>query len=123
MAWLQFLILIVEHVGLWSDSLEPCVYDGQIAKDGHEFGFSLYIIYIDVILLLSITKKVEEYAVSNLSPVVPIKIIGEIGEEGGLLNFIDHIIKIKRDSSEIILENNPHYLNSPPARWGFLDFI
>ena len=28
LAWLQLLTLTVEHVGLWSDSLEPCVYGG-----------------------------------------------------------------------------------------------
>ena len=37
----------VEHVGLWSDLLEPCVSGGQIVKDGHELGFCLCIVYVD----------------------------------------------------------------------------
>ena len=41
LAWLQLLTFTVEHVGLWSDSLEPCVYGGQIVKDGHELGFCM----------------------------------------------------------------------------------
>ena len=32
LAWLQLLTFTVEHVGLWSDSLEPCVYRGQMVK-------------------------------------------------------------------------------------------
>ena len=32
LAWLQLLTFTVEHVGLWLDSLEPCVYGGQIVK-------------------------------------------------------------------------------------------
>jgi len=32
LAWLQLLTFTVEHVGLWSDSLDPCVYGGQIER-------------------------------------------------------------------------------------------
>ena len=51
LAWLQLLTFTVEHVSLWSDSLEPCVYGGQIVKDGHELGFCLCVVYVDDILL------------------------------------------------------------------------
>ena len=32
LAWLQLLTFTVEHAGLWSDSLDPCVYGGQIER-------------------------------------------------------------------------------------------
>ena len=93
LAWLQLLTFTVEHVGLWSDSLEPCVYGGQIVKDGHEIGFCLCVVYVDDILLLSTTKEAEEHVVATLSSVVPVKTTGEIGEEGGSLTFIGRVIK------------------------------
>ena len=77
LAWLQLLTFTVEHVGLWSDSLEPCVYGGQIVKDGHELGFCLCVVYVDDILLLSTTKEAEEHAVATLSSVVPVKTTGD----------------------------------------------
>ena len=43
LAWLQLLTDTVEQVGMWSDSLEPCVCGGQIVKDGYELGFCLCI--------------------------------------------------------------------------------
>ena len=96
LAWLQLLTFTVEHVGLWSDSLEPCVYGGQIVKDGHEIGFCLCVVYVDDILLLSTTKEAEEHVVATLSSVVPVKTTGEIGEEGGSLTFIGRVIKRER---------------------------
>ena len=60
----QVLTFTVEHVGLWSDSLEPCVYGGQIVKDGHEIGFCLCVVYVDDILLsvvpVKTTREIEE---------------------------------------------------------------
>ena len=117
LAWLQLLTFTVEHVGLWSDSLEPCVYGGQIVKDGHEIGFCLCVVYVDDILLLSTTKEAEEHVVATLSSVVPVKTTGEIEEEGGSLTFIGRAIKRERDSSEITLGVDPHYLDST-----FLDY-
>ena len=93
LAWLQLLTFTVEHVGLWSDSLEPCVYGGQIGKDGHELGFCLCVVYVDDILLLSTSKEAEEHVVVTLSSVVPVKTTGEIGEEGGPLTFIGRVIR------------------------------
>ena len=119
LAWLQLLTFTVEQVGLWSDSLELCVYGGQIVKDGHELGFCLCVVYVDDILLLSTTKEAEEHVVTTLSSVVPVKTTGEIGEEGGSLTFIGRVIRRERerDSSEITLGVDPHYLDST-----FLDY-
>ena len=50
--------------------------------------------------------------VATLSSVVPVKTTGEIGEEGGSLTFIGRVIKRERDSSEITLGVDPHYLDS-----------
>ena len=86
-------------------------------KDGHEIGFCLCVVYVDDILLLSTTKEAEEHVVATLSSVVPVKTTGEIGEEGGSLTFIGRVIKRERDSSEITLGVDPHYLDST-----FLDY-
>ena len=93
------------------------MYGGQIVKDGHELGFCLCVVYVDDILLLSTTKEAEEHVVATLSSVVPVKTTGEIGEEGGSLTFIGRVIKRERDSSEITLGVDPHYLDST-----FLDY-
>ena len=93
------------------------MYGGQIVKDGHEIGFCLCVVYVDDILLLSTTKEAEEHVVATLSSVVPVKTTGEIGEEGGSLTFIGRVIKRERDSSEITLGVDPHYLEST-----FLDY-
>ena len=94
------------------------MYGGQIAKDGYEFGFCLCVMYIDDILLLSTTKEAEEHMVTILSFVVPVKITGKIGEEGGSLTFIGRVIKRERDSSEITLGVDPHYLDSTFQAYG-----
>ena len=118
LAWLQLLTETVEHVGLWSDSLEPCVYGGQIVKDGYEIGFCLCIVYVDDILLVSTTKEAEEYVVEALASVVPVKTTGEIGDEGGSLTFIGRVIRREKNSSEITLGVDPHYLDSTFQDYG-----
>ena len=84
LAWLQLLTFTVEHVGLWSDSLEPCVYGGQIVKDGHEVGFCLCVVYVDDILLLSTTKEAEEHVVATLS---------SVGVSGGAVFFERSLVR------------------------------
>ena len=118
LAWLQLLTVTVEDVGLWSDSLEPCVYGGQIMRDGHELGFCLAVVYVDDILLLSTTQEAEDHVVDVLSSVVPVKTTGVIGDEGGSLTFIGRVIKREKDSSEITLGVDPHYLDTTFVAYG-----
>ena len=108
----------VEQVGLWSDSLEPCVYGGPIVRDGYELGFCLCIVYVDDILLVSTGKEAEEYVVEALPSVVPVKTTGEIGDEGGSLTFIGRVIRREKNSSEITLGVDPHYLDSTFQDYG-----
>ena len=75
------------------------------------------VVYVDDILLLSTTKEAEEHVVATLSSVVPVKTTGEIGEEGGSLTFIGRVIKRERDSSEITLGVDPHYLDYVSGLW------
>ena len=107
LAGLQLLTMTVEDVGLWSDSLEPCVYGGQIMRDGHDLGFWLAVVYVDDVLLLSTTQEAENHVVDVLSSVVPVKTTGVIGDEGGSLIFIGRVIK-----REKALGVDPHYLDT-----------
>ena len=106
---------------MFSGSLDSVCFnrgnEHDFVKDGHEIGFCLCVVYVDDILLLSTTKEAEEHVVATLSSVVPVKTTGEIGEEGGSLTFIGRVIKRERDSSEITLGVDPHYLDST-----FLDY-
>ena len=38
LCWLNLLSETVESVGLYSDSLEPCVYGGEVVKDSKWLG-------------------------------------------------------------------------------------
>ena len=70
-------------------------------KNGHELEFSIYVVYVDE-NLLSTTKEAEERRDT---------------EKRGSLTFISRVIKRERDSSEITLGVDPHYLDST-----FLDY-
>ena len=77
------------------------------------------VVYVDDILLLSTTKEAEEHVVATLSSVAPVKTTGEIGEEGGSLTFIGRVIRRERDSSEITLGVDPHYLDYVSGVWRY----
>jgi hypothetical protein len=65
LCWLQLLSATVETVGLWHDTIEPCVYGGEIFDDsGKSLGFALAVVYVDDILLASSTAEAEERIVS-----------------------------------------------------------
>ena len=53
-----------------------------------------------------------------LASVVPVKTTGEIGDEGGSLTFIGRVIRREKNSSEITLGVDPHYLDSTFQDYG-----
>jgi hypothetical protein len=71
-------------------------------KNGHELEFSIYVVYVDE-NLLSTTKEAEERRDT---------------EKRGSLTFISRVIKRERDSSEITLGVDPHYLDSTFQDYG-----
>ena len=56
--------------------------------------------------------------VEALASVVPVKTTGEIGDEGGSLTFIGRVIRRQKNSSEITLGVDPHYLGSTFQDYG-----
>ena len=119
LCWLQLLSATVETVGLWHDTIEPCVYGGEIFDDsGKSLGFALAVVYVDDILLASSTVEAEERIVSVISGVVPTKTTGQIDENGGNLSFIGRTISREPHGSEIRLSVNPSYLDSTFADYG-----
>ena len=117
LAWLKLLTFTVEHVGLWSDSLEPCVYGGQIVKDGHELGFCLCVVYVDDILLLSTTKEAGGTCGCNFVVCSACEDNWRDRRRGRIPDLYWSCYKRERDSSEITLGVDPHYLDST-----FLDY-
>ena len=119
LCWLQLLSATVETVGLWHDTIEPCVYGGEIFDDsGRSLGFALAVVYVDDILLASSTIEAEERIVSVISGVVPTKTTGQIDENGGSLSFIGRTISREPHGAEIRLSVSPSYLDSTFAEYG-----
>ena len=120
LCWLELLSNTVESVGLWNDSLEPCVYGGAIHDENGAFlGHTLAIVYVDDILLASSTEAAEEHVAKALGAVVPTKTTGLITpEEGGSLSFIGRVITRERNGSEIFLGVDPQYLNTTFEEYG-----
>ena len=110
----------MESVGLWNDSLEPCVFGGVIHDENGAFlGHTLAIVYVDDILLASSTEAAEEHVAKALGAVVPTKTTGLITrEEGGSLSFIGRVITRERNGSEIFLGVDPQYLNTTFEEYG-----
>ena len=93
------------------------MYGGQIVKDGHELGFCLCVVYVDDILLLSTTKEAEEQCGCNFVVCSACEDNWRDRRRGGSLTFIGRVIRRERDSSEITLGVDSHYLDST-----FLDY-
>ena len=112
LCWLQLLSETVKTVGLWTDSVEPCVYSGAVYDKETYLGHVLAIVYVDDILLASSTMEAENFVAETISKVVPTKTTGEVPVEGGSLTFIGRIIQRVANADEFLLSVNPTYLDS-----------
>ena len=84
--WLNLLSETVKSQGLWSDELEPCIYQGEIfGEDSQVLGVGVLMVYVDDILLCTSTEQAERSVISAISAVVPTKVTGQIlpSDEGG----------------------------------------
>ena len=57
--WLNLLARTIRATGVWSDSLEPCVYQGSISKKGSMVGMVALVVYVDDILVISSNQDAE----------------------------------------------------------------
>ena len=118
LCWLQLLSETVKTIGLWTDSIEPCVYSGAVYDGDTHLGHVLVIVYVDDILLASSTEEAEAFVVDTISKVVPTKTTGQIPLEGGSLTFIGRIIQRVAHGDELLLSINPSYLDSTFKEYG-----
>ena len=120
LCWLELLSDTVESVGLWNDSLEPCVYGGAIHdEDGVFLGHTLAIVYVDDILLASSTEEAEDRVAKALNKVVPTKTTGLITpSDGGSLTFIGRVITQEKGGNEIFLGVDPQNMNPTFEEYG-----
>ena len=60
LAWLRLLAGTIQGQGLWSDTLEPCFYQGKVLDSkGNELGIAMLLVYVDDILLATSCERTE----------------------------------------------------------------
>ncbi|CAL1159105.1 unnamed protein product, partial [Cladocopium goreaui] len=59
LAWLRLLAGTIQGQGLWSDTLEPCFYQGKVLDSkANELGIAMLLVYVDDILLATLIQRV-----------------------------------------------------------------
>ena len=68
----------IKSVGLITDDMEPCIYQGCIQRKGKHIGSAILIAYVDDLLLCSDSDDVEKVVEDTIGAVVPLKETGRI---------------------------------------------
>ena len=111
--WLNLLAKTIRAAGVWSDSLEPCVYQGSVSKKNQMVGLVALVVYVDDILVISSNVEAEKVIHDAIAKVVPTKTTGVIfpsGEGGGDLTFIGRRIHRKKGDAALYVSVDPEYL-------------
>ena len=111
--WLCLLSDTIKKVGVWSDNLEPCIYQGSVSLRGKVLGLVCLVVYVDDILLGSSCVDAEQVVVDAISSVVPTKTTGLVmpsQEGGGSLTFIGRTISRRPGEKALWLSVDPDYL-------------
>ena len=111
--WLNLLSRTIRTVGVWNDSVEPCIYQGSVSKEGSVVGVVSVCVYVDDILITASNKVSEEVVVDAISGVVPTKTTGVIlpsAEGGGSLTFIGRTVNRRKNEVSLYLSVDPQYL-------------
>ena len=121
--WMLLLSRTIQSVGLWSDSIEPCIYGGFIRdpKSNEVVGSAMLVAYVDDILIASSSLKAEEIIVKTIGGVVPVKTTGQVHraeDGGGELTFIGRKISRHPGHSGILLSVADKYLASTYEEFG-----
>jgi len=77
-ASLDLLSESIKAVGLFTDDMEPCIYQGCIRRKGRQVGSAILIAYVDDLLLCSDSDEVEKIVEETIGAVVPLKETGKI---------------------------------------------
>ena len=111
--WLCLLSDTIKKVGVWTDNLEPCIYQGSVSLRGKVLGLVCLVVYVDDILLGSSCLDAEQVVVDAISSVVPTKTTGLVmpsQEGGGSLTFIGRTISRRPGEKALWLSVDPDYL-------------
>ena len=111
--WLNLLSRTIRRTGVWSDTLEPCVYQGAVSKNSQMAGIVALVVYVDDILLVSSNKTSENILIEAISKAVPTKTTGAIfpsDSGGGSLTFIGRQISRRVGEKALFVTVDPDYL-------------
>ena len=115
LAWLNLLSESIKAVGLVTDDMEPCIYQGCIRRKGRSIGSAVLIAYVDDLLLCSDSDEVEKVVEETIGPVVPLKETGKIkkaAQGGGALTFIGRHIFRDGHKNDLKLGVDPKFLDA-----------
>ena len=114
--WLTLLGDTVKSQGLWSDELEPCLYQGEVFDNqGHSVGYAVLLVYVDDILVVSSSAQAEESITAAIGRVVPTKVTGQIlpsDQKGGKLTFIGRELMRHPGEKAVVVSVNPQYFGT-----------
>ena len=114
--WLNLLSDSIRKIGLTSDEIEPCIYQGVVHGE-----LTLLMAYVDNLLLCTTSEKAEKVIETAIGSVVPLKQTGmilpaEFG--GGSLVFIGrHISRGSGGNNSLLLGVDPKFLNTTFAEF------
>ena len=115
LAWLNLLSESIKAVGLVTDDMEPCIYQGCIRRRGRSIGSAVLIAYVDDLLLCSDSDEVEKVVEETIGAVVPLKETGKIKKAahgGGALTFIGRHIFRDGHKNDLKLGVDPKFLDA-----------
>ena len=115
LAWLNLLSESIKAVGLVTDDMEPCIYQGCIRRKGRQVGSAILIAYVDDLLLCSDSDEVERIVEETIGAVVPLKETGKIkkaAQGGGSLIFIGRHIFRDGQKNDLRLGVDPKFLDA-----------
>ena len=115
LAWLNLLSESIKAVGLFTDDMEPCIYQGCIRRKGRQVGSAILVAYVDDLLLCSDSDEVEKIVEETIGAVVPLKETGKIkkaAQGGGSLIFIGRHIFRDGHKNDLRLGVDPKFLDA-----------
>ena len=121
LAWLNLLSDSIKAVGLLTDDMEPCVYQGCIQRNGVHVGSAMLVAYVDDLLLCSDSNEVEKLVEDTIGAVVPLKETGRIRtaeKGGGSLVFIGRHIFRDGQTNNLKLGVDPKFMDSVFREYG-----
>ena len=108
--WLNLLSDSIRGVGLVSDEVEPCIYQGIMHGET-----ALLVAYVDDLLLCCQTARSEKLVEKAIGKAVPLKETGLVlpaGEGGGALTFIGRRIQRGATDDSLSIGVDPKFLDT-----------